>query len=169
MARLDLGSAFNLPINNEAPQIMHVDMNSCFATMEQQANPLLRGRPVAVSAYATSRGIIIAPSVEAKRFGIKLGMRNAEARAICPEIIILEPDPAKYRYAHSSFKNILLSYTPKVYPKSIDEAVIDFRNADRRNHDLFGIAKDIKRQIKQDLASGYASVSALALTGFWPR
>ena len=82
---------------------------------------MLRGRPVDVSAYTTSRGIIIiALSVEAKRLGIKFDMRNAEARAICPEIIILEPDPAKYRYAHSRFNSILLSYTPKVYPKSID-------------------------------------------------
>ena len=54
-----------MKINDTDPLIMHVDMNSCFATMEQQANPLLRGRPIAVAAYASPWGCIIAPSIEA--------------------------------------------------------------------------------------------------------
>ena len=50
---------------------MHIDFNSCFATIEQQANPLLRGKPIVVAAYATDRGCILAASIEAKRLGIK--------------------------------------------------------------------------------------------------
>jgi len=60
---------------NSAPStIMHIDINSCFATIEQQANPFLRGKPIAVGAYKTSSGCILAASYEAKRLGVKTGM-----------------------------------------------------------------------------------------------
>ena len=85
-------SATNLHACNTAlPLIMHIDLNCCFAIIEQQANRLLRGRAVAVSAYNTPRGMIIAASYEAKRQGIKLGVNNKEAREIDPKIIILTP------------------------------------------------------------------------------
>lgn len=72
--------------------IMHLDLNSCFATVEQQANPLFRGKPVAVAAYDSPGGCIIAPSVEAKKLGIKVGMRVKEGKRIYPGLIILLPD-----------------------------------------------------------------------------
>ncbi|KKS73338.1 MAG: DNA-directed DNA polymerase [Candidatus Gottesmanbacteria bacterium GW2011_GWC2_42_8] len=53
-------SAMDLPLNRNLPLVMHIDMNSCFATAEQQANPLLRGKPVAVAAYTTGNGCVIA-------------------------------------------------------------------------------------------------------------
>lgn len=56
----------NLPFNVKPPTLMHIDLNSCFATIEQQANPLLRGRPIAVAAYNSPRGCILAPSVSQK-------------------------------------------------------------------------------------------------------
>ena len=65
----------DLPFNVKPSTIMHIDLNSCFATIEQQANPHLRGKPVAVAAYDSPGGCILAPSVEAKRLGIKVGMR----------------------------------------------------------------------------------------------
>lgn len=142
----------NLPINPADPLIMHIDMNSCFATIEQQANPLLRHRPIAVSPYPTPRGIIIAPSIEAKKLGIKLGMRNQEARLICPDIVILPPDPPKYRDAHVRFKNIFLSYTDKVVPKSIDEAVIDFSGSQIIKRTAVSlVAQEIKQRIKTEI------------------
>ena len=60
---------------------MHLDLNSCFATIEQQANPHLRGKPVAVAAYDTPSGCIVAPSIEAKTYGVKVGMRVKEGKA----------------------------------------------------------------------------------------
>jgi DNA polymerase IV len=114
------------PNNPNLPLIMHIDLNSCFAIIEQQANRLLRGRPVAVAAYDTPRGMIIASSYEAKRLGIKLGVTVGEARVICPDIAVMTPDPAKYREAHKRFKEVLLQYTSDVTPKSIDEFVVNF-------------------------------------------
>lgn len=67
-------------INRNPSSVMHIDLNSCFALIEQQANPLLRGKPIAVAAYTTPNGCILAPSVEAKALGIKCGMRVKEGR-----------------------------------------------------------------------------------------
>ncbi len=111
--------------NSALPYVMHIDLNSCFAIIEQQANRLLRGKPVGVSAYNTPRGFVLAASYEAKAKGIKLGVNNAQARAMCPGIVIMTPDPSKYREAHRRFKELLLEYTPDVVPKSIDEFVLN--------------------------------------------
>ena len=71
-----------LPLNRNKPTILHVDLNSCFATVMQQANPLLRGKPIVISAYPTPNGCVLAPSIEAKRFGIKTAMTNRQARQL---------------------------------------------------------------------------------------
>ena len=130
---------------------MHVDLNSCFATIEQQANPLLRGKPIGVVPYGGESSIIIAPSIEAKRFGIKTGMRVREARLLYPNLITRISDPAKYRDVHLKFRKIFKTYTPDVTPKSIDEAVLDFRSMENLNPDLIRIAKEIKQRMKDEI------------------
>src|SRR5689334_18383134 len=110
----------DLPINKAEPRVMHIDLNSCFAIIEQQANRLLRGRPVGVSAYDTPKGFILAASYEAKAKGVKLGVNVREARDMCPGIVIVTPDPSKYREAHRRFKELMEEYTSDVAPKSID-------------------------------------------------
>ena len=104
---------------------MHLDLNSCFATIEQQANPHLRGKPVAVAAYTTPSGCIIAPSIEAKEHGVKVGMRVKDGKMFSPGLIVLPPDPWKYRSVHLSLRNVMEDYTSNVYPKSIDEFVLN--------------------------------------------
>jgi DNA polymerase-4 len=128
---------------------MHLDLNSCFASIEQQANPLLRGRPVAVAAYASPNGCILTASVEAKKLGVKVGLRVKDGRALCPGLIILPPDPDKYRFIHLQFKKLLNDYSPVVIAKSIDEFVIDFARCSY--HDLFAVGQKIKFQITQDI------------------
>src|SRR3712207_5811397 len=101
----------SLPLNHTAPTIMHVDLNSCFATIEQQANPLLRGKPIVVAAYTGPGGCVVAPSIEAKQYGIKTGMTVRDARLLCPAVIVRPPDPAKYRYVHLLFRRIFRDYS----------------------------------------------------------
>src|SRR5690349_25095014 len=86
--------------NPERPLIMHIDLNSCFATVEQQARPLLRGRPVAVVNRRTEKTMIVTASYEAKARGISLGMKVYDARKLAPDLVTLESDPPKYRYVY---------------------------------------------------------------------
>jgi DNA polymerase-4 len=125
-------------LNKQLPYVMHIDLNSCFAIIEQQANRLLRGKPVGIAAYDTPRGFVIAASYEAKAKGVKLGVNVEQSRALAPGIIILTPDPAKYREAHKRFKELLLEYTPDVVPKSIDEFVLDMRGSPALRERLAG-------------------------------
>jgi DNA polymerase IV len=141
-----------LPINRNQPFIMHVDLNSCFATIEQQANPLLRGKPIVVAAYNSPKGCIVAPSIEAKHYGIKTGMYVWEAKLLYPKVIVRTPDPPKYRAVHVQFRNIFKDYSPAVTPKSIDEAVIDFTDTYAlHNRSLVDIGQEIKRRFRKEI------------------
>jgi DNA polymerase-4 len=141
-----------LPINRNQPLVMHVDLNSCFATIEQQANPLLRGKPIVVAAYNSPKGTVVAPSIEAKRFGIKTGMRVMDAKLLYPSVIVRTPDPPKYRAVHVQFKKIFQDYSPDVTPKSIDEAVIDFTDTSALyNRSLVDIGQEIKRRFRKEI------------------
>src|SRR3990167_3619335 len=114
-----------LGFNQKLSTIMHIDLNSCFATIEQQANPHLRGKPVAVAAYVTPNGCILAPSIEAKRYGVQTGMRVKDGKAICSSLIIMPSDPWKYRNVHLALRKIVADYTNDFNPKSIDEFVLN--------------------------------------------
>jgi len=140
-----------LPVNKNEPLVMHIDLNSCFATVEQQANPLYRNKPVGVAAYTGPSGCIISPSYEAKRMGVKVGMRVRDARLICPDIIIIPPDPPKYRAVHQLFSKIFKDYSPNVVPKSIDEAVIDFEGTPALQRGLVNIGMEIKQRMKDEI------------------
>ncbi len=147
-----------MDFNTTPPLVMHVDFNSCFASIEQQANPLLRGKPVVVAAYASPKGCILAASREAKAMGkIKTGMQVKEAKKLIPNLIVLEPDSMKYRTAHHALHNLLLGYTPKVEPKSIDEFVCHFQNF-KSTPDLKKLALEIKQKIKSEIGE-YLTVS----------
>lgn len=140
-----------LLINHNDPTIMHIDLNSCFATIEQQANPLLRGKPIAVAAYATPSGCVVAPSIEAKQCGIRVGMKVRDARLLCKDVVILTPDPPKYRDVHLKLRDLFRDYSPDVSPKSIDEAIIDFTGTPALKRGLINIGYEIKTRIKKQV------------------
>jgi DNA polymerase IV len=141
----------NLLPNHNNPMIMHIDLNSAFASIEQQAHPHLRNRPVVVAAYSTPNACVVAPSIEAKRFGVKTGCRVRDARLLCPDVIVLTPDPQKYRDFHIKFKKLVMDYSPDVVPKSIDEVVINFSSLRNLNPNLSEIALDIKKRINKEI------------------
>ncbi len=100
-------------------------MNSYFASVEQQANPQLRGRPLGVCAYLHKAGCIIAASIEAKKCGVKVGMSISEAKQVCPQMKFIQNDPAKYRAVSSRVFSLFHELTDKVEHYSIDEVFLD--------------------------------------------
>jgi len=130
---------------NPAPAtIMHIDINSCFASIEQQANPLFRGHPLVVAAYTTDRGCILAASREAKKLGIKTGMRVFEGKNIYPRLIVLPSDPPKYRFVNHALLALLQQYCADVEVQSIDEMVLQMNlESGIRNHEESKINKPI--------------------------
>ncbi|MDP2874469.1 MAG: DNA polymerase IV, partial [bacterium] len=137
---------------NQAPStVMHIDLNSCFASIEQQANPLLRGKPVAVAAYPTDGGCILAASYEAKKLGVKTGLRVREGKALCPELIVLPPDPPKYRFVSRKLMDLFCQYSPDCVPKSVDEAVLNFFGTKSFTRGLWEVGREIKTRIKEEV------------------
>lgn len=143
----------NNQFNNERPLIMHIDLNSCFATVEQQARPKLRGRPVAIVNRRTDTTAIVTASYEAKAMGVKVGMKLREARLLCPDIIGLESDPAKYRFVYHKLLDIMHDYSAHVTMKSIDEGIIDFHDSTAaiQGRTLEDIGQEIKQRLKDEI------------------
>lgn len=126
--------------------ILHIDFNSYFASVEQQANPHLRGKPIGVTGGdRVKRTVIGAASVEAKKFGVKTGMQIWQAKKLCPQIIIVPGDSDKYLEITKRFLNILSSYSPYLEVFSIDECFLLV------NDNPIKIATEIKRRIKKEI------------------
>lgn len=142
-----------MPLNRNKPLIMHIDLNSCFATCTQQAFVHLRGKPLVMVAYDTPNGCVLSPSIEAKRHGIKTGMTLREARLLCPRVISRMTDTVMVRDVHIKFKRIFKDYSPNVTPKSIDEAILDFHDMERvlKNRSLTEIGNEIKRRMRREI------------------
>lgn len=133
------------------PTVLFIDMNSFFASCEQQVNFWLRGRPVGVCVYTGKQGCVIAPSIEAKLRGVKTGMRLDEAIVLCPDLVPVETHPSRYREFHVKIVDVLKQFTDDVVPKSIDEAVVDLTNYQLVYKDMRKVALDIKRAIRQNV------------------
>ena len=143
-----------MEFNKSKPNVIHLDINSCFATIEQQANPILRDKPLIVCAYTNPSGCILAASITAKKLGIKTGMRVKDARKIYPNVITLLPDPPKYRFIHKAILWIVKDYSSKVSPKSIDEFVFELP----LGVDPIKVSGEIKKRIKGEVGE-YITVS----------
>ncbi len=129
---------------------LHIDYNSYFATVEQQANPRLRGKPIGVTGGdRTERTVIGAASIEAKALGIKTGMSIQEARRIYPQIILVRGDSDKYLACTKRFINILKDYSPYLEIFSIDEAFMELDAANWRVSPLRE-ASELANQLNMD-------------------
>src|SRR2546429_657541 len=114
--------AMALGLNTADPATLVIDLNCAFASIEQQRDPELRGRVLAIAAYATDAATIVSSSREARDLGVRTGMRVFEAKAIFPAIVIREPDPPLYRTGADKLIDIMLRHSPEVLRMSIDEA-----------------------------------------------
>lgn len=124
--------------------ILCADMDAFFASVEQQSNPALRGKPVAVIGSG-ARTVIVTRSYEARRYGVKTGMNIYEARRLCPHIIFVQGNNEKYTYTCREITAIYKIFTPDVETYSIDEAFLDITTT----HHLFGGPENIGRFIKK--------------------
>ncbi|RYX78876.1 hypothetical protein EON76_04150 [bacterium] len=140
-------------LNKEKPMVMHIDLNSAFATTEQQAHPSLRNRPMGVTNRLSKECCVIAASYEAKALGIKVGCRRSEALAICPDFIMLETDAPKYHKVYEKLIRIMQDYSPKIKMKSIDEGIIDFHGCEPvlKGRSLQDIGYEIKQRVSDDI------------------
>lgn len=141
-----------LVFNEKSSTCLHLDLNSCFATIEQQANPFLRGKPLVVAAFNSYKGCVLASSIEAKRLGIKTGMWVGEAQKIYPRLKVLTPDPWKYRNVHLKLKKLVSEYTDDFSPKSIDEFVLNLEeHLTCKDRLCKVVAQEIKERIKKEI------------------
>jgi DNA polymerase IV len=144
--------------------ILHFDMNSYFASVEQQANPFLRGQPVGVCSTMSRRGCIIASSKEAKGFGVKTGCRVDEAQILCPQIRLVEVDPPKYRTTTQRIFGLCKDYTSEIELYSIDEGFLDLTGLVKSFSEAAGIGKIIKARIKNEVGEWLDNSMGIAYT-----
>lgn len=131
--------------------ILHLDMNSFFASVEQAHDPSLKGIPMAVAGNPKKRrGILVTCSYEARALGIYTTMTVGEARRLCPDLVIVPPDFEKYRVASSAVFDLLRTYTDLVEPVSIDEAYIDITDIGGLTNAV-ALTEGIQQRILQEL------------------
>lgn len=141
--------------------IIHIDFNSFFATVEQQANPRLRGKPIGVTGGdRLTRTVVGAASIEAKARGVYTGMKIPDALKICPDLILVRGDSDKYLAITKKFLNLLKGYSDKLEVFSIDEVFLEINlktckvvtnNLGKTEEEkLFNLALSIKDKIKKE-------------------
>lgn len=141
---------------------LYVDFNSYFASAEQQLDPRLRGRPVAVLPVMAETTCCIAASYEAKRCGVKTGTLVAEARKLCPDICFAEARPAAYVELHHKLVEAIESCLHVERVMSIDEVACRLTGSDRRRERARALADRIKRSIAECVGSELRSSIGIA-------
>jgi DNA polymerase-4 len=122
--------------------ILHADLDAFFASVEQRDDPRLRGRPVIVGG-----GVVLAASYEAKAHGIRTAMGGAQARRLCPQVMVVNPRMSAYAEASKAVFRVFEDTTPLVEGLSIDEAFLDVRGLER----ISGTPSEIAVRLRNDV------------------
>jgi DNA polymerase-4 len=130
-------------------KIIHVDMDAFYASVEQRDDPALRGKPVAVG--GGHRGVVMAASYEARKYGVRSAMPAVTAKRRCPELIFVKTRFDVYRSVSQQVRAIFLDYTDLVEPLSLDEAYLDVTEDRPRLGSARAIAEDIRRRIREEV------------------
>ncbi|OKH62433.1 DNA polymerase IV [Mycobacterium sp. SWH-M3] len=129
--------------DGQAAAILHADLDSFYASVEQRDDPALRGRPVIVGG-----GVVLAASYEAKAFGVRTAMGGRQARALCPQAVIVPPRMAAYTQASRDVFDVFHDTTPVVEPLSVDEAFLDVSGLGRVSGTPVQIAAKLREQVR---------------------
>lgn len=135
--------------------ILHLDMDSYFASVEQMDNFKLRGKPVGVCGKPNSRTVVSAASIEAKKYGVKSGMPTWQAKKLCPSIMLVPAHFHRYQELSRRVFGLLENYSPLLEIFSIDEAFLDITH---RRDDPILLALEIKARVREEVG-GYLSCS----------
>ena len=125
-------------------------MDAFYASVEQRDNPSLRGQPLAVGGRPDRRGVVAAASYEARAFGVFSAMPMATAVRLCPSLVIVPPDFARYKAASTAVFTIFREVTPLVEPLSLDEAYLDVTENAWGETLGTAVAKRLKTKIRED-------------------
>ncbi len=142
--------------------IAHVDMDAFYASIEIRDDPSLAGKPVVVGGSATHRGVVAAASYEARRYGIHSAMPMAKAIGLCPHLVRVAGNIAKYAGESERIMEVLHRFSPLVEPLSLDEAFLDLTGTEK----LFGPPEDAAGRIKREIRE---ATSLTASVGIAPR
>jgi DNA polymerase-4 len=132
-------------------KIIHCDADCFFAALEMRDDPSLRGIPVAVGGDPNRRGVISTCNYEARAFGVRSALASAYAKKLCPQLIIVPHNMAKYRLAAEQLKAIFLDVTDQVESLSLDEAFLDVSESQLFNGSATLIARDICQRVKREI------------------
>ena len=130
--------------HRQAAEILHADLDSFYASVEQRDDPGLRGRPVIVGG-----GVVLAASYEAKAYGVRTAMGGAQARRLCPQAVVVPPRMAAYSQASDAVFEVFRDTSPLVEAISVDEAFIDVGGLRR----ISGTPVEIAARLRSDVRS----------------
>ncbi len=130
---------------------LHVDLNSFFASVEQQLHPEYRGLPLAVVPTFADTTCAIAASYEAKALGIKTGTRVADMKRICPELVMVQGDHSTYAEYSHRIAAAVERCCPVAHTPSIDEMVCQLIGREQQPPNARAIALNIKQAIREDV------------------
>ncbi|ENW22617.1 DNA polymerase IV [Acinetobacter haemolyticus] len=146
---------------NEIRKIIHIDMDAFFASVELLDRPDLKDLPVVISSHHP-RAVIAAASYPARVFGLRSAMSMGQAKKLCPQVIVIEPNFEKYRKVSAQIHQIFQQYTPIIEPLSLDEAYLDVTE----NLKNIPSATEVATQIRADI---FAATGLTASAGVAPN
>ncbi len=134
-------------MQNSRRKIIHIDMDSFYASVEVRENPALAGKPIAVGGNPQGRGVVATCSYAARRFGIHSAMSMARAKQLCPDLIVLPVNMPLYRAVSARIMAIFREFTTCVEPVSLDEAFLDVTHSDACKGSATRMAEAIRQRI----------------------